>query len=444
MREAIDLKQKLGLDANRDYIAFDFWRQAELGIARNTLNISIQPHDTRVLFMHPLLDRPQLVGMSRHISGSYSLQSVVWDETKRTLRGTSETVAKDPYTLWIHLPNGVPRDSGQGHVGWRQGRRDAEGARQLAHGFVSKRSPPLSIGRSPSTPEQGRGREGVALQGIVIRPLRCGDDRPIWRSMTLPFLRSPAHESSAAGACAGSDASRNACRRTGSCRRNDMRNLSTLPLEGKAWTATQRLYDRLPAKAEGVVPAAVWGLSHHSAGLRYRFVTDAEVLRARWTLPREHQIAMPHMPATGVSGLDLYVRDGERHWVGAGQPEHPGLNESTLVEGLKREKREYLLYLPLYNGVESVEVGVPPDAIFEPAPDRLCRAEGDPVLRYVDRARRVRFPARHGAHRDTRPHVGLAPPLTWAFRAVRRASPRSRNCSRGSILLFTSWTACRI
>jgi hypothetical protein len=67
----------------------------------------VEPHDTRVLFVHPLLDRPQLVGISRHISGAFSLKNVAWDETKRTLRGTSETVAKDPYTLWIHLPAGV-------------------------------------------------------------------------------------------------------------------------------------------------------------------------------------------------------------------------------------------------------------------------------------------------------------------------------------------------
>jgi hypothetical protein len=60
-----------------------------------------------VLFVHPLLDRPQLVGMSRHISGSFSLKDVAWDEKTRTLRGTSETVAKDPYALWIHLPDGV-------------------------------------------------------------------------------------------------------------------------------------------------------------------------------------------------------------------------------------------------------------------------------------------------------------------------------------------------
>jgi hypothetical protein len=104
---SINLKEKLGLAADRDYVVFDFWGQAELGVVKNTLDASVEPHDTRVLFVHPLLDRPQLVGISRHISGAFSLQNVAWDETKRTLRGTSETVAKDPYTFWIHLPAGV-------------------------------------------------------------------------------------------------------------------------------------------------------------------------------------------------------------------------------------------------------------------------------------------------------------------------------------------------
>jgi lysophospholipase L1-like esterase len=158
-------------------------------------------------------------------------------------------------------------------------------------------------------------------------------------------------------------------------------NLAALPLEGKGWTATQHLYDRLPAKAEGVVRAEVWDLSHDSTGLRYRFVTDASVLRGRWKLRQEGQLALPHMPATGVSGLDLYVRDGERwHWVGAGRPVNPGLNEALLAEGLKQEKREYLLYLPLYNGVESVEIGLPAGATFEPAPDRY--AEQKAILFY--------------------------------------------------------------
>jgi lysophospholipase L1-like esterase len=158
-------------------------------------------------------------------------------------------------------------------------------------------------------------------------------------------------------------------------------NLAALPLEGKGWTATQHLYDRLPAKAEGVVRTEVWDLSHDSTGLRYRFVTDASALRGRWKLRREGHLALPHMPATGVSGLDLYVRDGDRwHWVGAGRPEKPGLNEALLASGLKQEKNEYLLYLPLYNGVESVEIGLPPGAVFEPAPDRYAGRK--PILFY--------------------------------------------------------------
>ena len=149
------------------------------------------------------------------------------------------------------------------------------------------------------------------------------------------------------------------------------RDLATLPIEGKGWTDTKATYDRLPAKAEGVVRAPVWGLAQDSAGLRIRFVTDANVIRARWTLRKANRLAMPHMPATGVSGLDLYVRDaGEWRWLANGRPEKPDTNERILVQGIKKEKREYLLYLPLYNGVSSVEIGLPPGASFAPAPDR--------------------------------------------------------------------------
>lgn len=146
-------------------------------------------------------------------------------------------------------------------------------------------------------------------------------------------------------------------------------NLATLQIEGKGWTKTKHPYDRLPASAEGVVRPPVWSLAQDSAGLRYRFVSDADFIRARWKL-RRSRLAMSHMAATGVSGLDLYVRDGEKwHWLGVGRPEQQNA-EATLVSGLKRARREFMLYLPLYNGVDSVELGLPTDAIFEAAPDR--------------------------------------------------------------------------
>ena len=159
------------------------------------------------------------------------------------------------------------------------------------------------------------------------------------------------------------------------------RDLATLPLEGRAWSDVKHPYDRLPAKAEGVVRAPVWSLAHDSAGLSYRFVTDAPLIRARWKLRKPDRLAMSHMAATGVSGLDLYVRDqGEWRWLAVGRPEDAGTNERTLVRGLKAATREYLLYLPLYNGVDSVEIGVPPGATFERAPDRYATRK--PIVFY--------------------------------------------------------------
>ena len=86
-----------------------------------------------------------------------------------------------------------------------------------------------------------------------------------------------------------------------------------LGLEGQGWAEVQSPFDRLPAKAEGVVRPAVWSLGRHSAGLCVRFVSDAAAVYARWTVTGDN-LAMTHMPATGVSGVDLYVRTDEGRW----------------------------------------------------------------------------------------------------------------------------------
>ena len=132
-------------------------------------------------------------------------------------------------------------------------------------------------------------------------------------------------------------------------------------LEGRAFPDAERksYFDRLPAEADGKVTAAVWGLSRDSAGLMFRFRTDATTIYAHYKVTKP-QLAMPHMPATGVSGLDLYARDkdGKWRWV---QVARPGSQEMRirLAENLDPGEREYALYLPLFNGVEFLHVGVP-------------------------------------------------------------------------------------
>lgn len=133
-----------------------------------------------------------------------------------------------------------------------------------------------------------------------------------------------------------------------------------LDVEGKGWSDTKAFFDRLPAKAETVVRGPVWNLSRQSAGLCVRFATDATEIQARWTVTSK-SLAMPHMPATGVSGLDLYVKadDGRWRWLANGRPGNSTTITARLVRGLPEGRRDYLLYLPLYNGVSSVEIGIP-------------------------------------------------------------------------------------
>lgn len=103
----LSFDSKLGLNAKLPYLVFDFWNEKFLESFEGDLPIGITPHDTRVLLIHPQTDHPQVLGTSRHITGSYSLESVDWNEASHILSGSSQSVAGDPYRLWIHVPGGA-------------------------------------------------------------------------------------------------------------------------------------------------------------------------------------------------------------------------------------------------------------------------------------------------------------------------------------------------
>lgn len=157
----------------------------------------------------------------------------------------------------------------------------------------------------------------------------------------------------------------------------------SLVVEGKGWSDTKAFYDRLPAKAEGKVTPAVWGLSRHSAGLCIRFATDAPSIQVRWALLPNVGLSMPHMPATGVSGVDLYSRDKEGRWtfVGNGRPSGISNTASFQAPVWAPPGQPCLLYLPLYNGVTSVEIGVPRGRALS-VPDPAKPAQQKPIVFY--------------------------------------------------------------
>lgn len=142
-------------------------------------------------------------------------------------------------------------------------------------------------------------------------------------------------------------------------------------IEGRGFTHTLTPFDRLPARAQGVVRPEVWMLSQHSAGLSTRFVTDATSLAVRWSF-RDQMQPMQHMAGCGVGGMDLYVRsDGKWRYQATTRPNNPHDNTESLVSAtspLSPGKREFVLYLPLYSGVRAVSIGLPHGAMIHPAP----------------------------------------------------------------------------
>ena len=141
-------------------------------------------------------------------------------------------------------------------------------------------------------------------------------------------------------------------------------------LQGQAWPSeVKSFYDRLPAKAEAIVRKPVWDLSRNSAGLQLRFQTNADEIIVKYMVSSQHQ--MPHMPATGASGIDLYAKtiDGKWSWAAGKYAFGDTIvyrfsNLSTNDQHVK--DHEYNLYLPLYNSVKWMEISYPKQCSFKP------------------------------------------------------------------------------
>lgn len=153
----------------------------------------------------------------------------------------------------------------------------------------------------------------------------------------------------------------------------DWHDVTTWGVEGRGWpdAERQRWFDRFPSAAQGKVTNNVWNLSRDSAGMMVRFKTDASAIWANYSL-RSARLAGANMTAIGASGIDLYARgeDGKWKWVGVTRPDKKELRQQIL-SGLAPGLREYAAYLPLYNGVESLKIGVSAGAKFEGLAPRM-------------------------------------------------------------------------
>ena len=157
----------------------------------------------------------------------------------------------------------------------------------------------------------------------------------------------------------------------------DWRDGKTLALEGRGFPKST-LYSRLPEKWKGVVPDAVWNLSHTSIDINTRFVTDSDEVVVRWEVQKGYR-PHPQITLNGTQGVDVYMRGADGKW------EHrlAGAPNTETGEGELRVPwtpgAECLVYLPMRVSPLSVSVGVKKGKSFDPArPHRLAK----PVVHY--------------------------------------------------------------
>ena len=141
-------------------------------------------------------------------------------------------------------------------------------------------------------------------------------------------------------------------------------------IEGQGWPAEVKdRYDRFPVRAEKTLNPNVWNISHSSAGLYIKFKTNATSISVRYVV--KGALDMTHMPATGVSGVDLYAIDpnGQLKWAPStrsfGDTIEYRFSNTIVSSEFPGRDYEYRLYLPLYNTVSWLTIGVPGTSSFE-------------------------------------------------------------------------------
>ncbi len=122
-------------------------------------------------------------------------------------------------------------------------------------------------------------------------------------------------------------------------------------------------YDRLPLSYKEIVRKPVWELSKASAGMSIRFHSNSSSISVKWTLLNNNK--MNHMAETGIKGIDLYFNNkGNWQYLNTARPE--GIdNEFSLINNMSNEMREFKMFLPLYDGIVNIEVGIDSNSVIK-------------------------------------------------------------------------------
>ncbi|MDO5395832.1 MAG: SGNH/GDSL hydrolase family protein [Bacteroidales bacterium] len=136
-------------------------------------------------------------------------------------------------------------------------------------------------------------------------------------------------------------------------------SMKDFPLYGTVAKNQSVNYVRVPDSLKKNMRPELYDLATNTAGMYIRFASDASAIGAKWKATKKFD--MNHMTATGIRGLDLYTMLDDGTWttVSSARPSFFRHNTTTMVmTDMTPRMREYMLYLPLYDGVDSIYIGV--------------------------------------------------------------------------------------
>ena len=146
---------------------------------------------------------------------------------------------------------------------------------------------------------------------------------------------------------------------------------ATLGVYGKAGEVPGHPYSRLDPEKYGV-KGSLATKCLQSTGVFVVFNTDSESLSLKWeTSPL--RVVGANTGANAQKGLDLYIkRDGRWVFAAVGTPDMAGdcvHHERKVISSMSEGNKECLLYLPLFDSVESLEIGVDPGSSITASPN---------------------------------------------------------------------------
>lgn len=152
--------------------------------------------------------------------------------------------------------------------------------------------------------------------------------------------------------------------------------------DGATWSP----YTRFPSYLEDSISSDLWARAKNSAGIAIRFRTDSRRIGVRYNLHSNFHMA--HMADTGIKGTDLYILSPEGKWqyVNTNRPVKDSIQQKIYVENMDGQMHECMIYLPLYDGVNWMEIGVDSASVIDmpavdnPRHDRCVVCYGTSIL----------------------------------------------------------------